>query len=131
MTQMYADIDSICVDLRNLRLKLFLLFIPDTPGGGLAYNFKRIALLPHCLISASLSAFAEWFPLRSNEPYFLHSRGSRLSAVLSTVVLLAKVEVVFAKAEALAKAGCGKKSPLRPCLSAVGTAKADASAGKY
>jgi len=26
-----------------------------------------IALLRDCLINASLSAFAEWFPLRSNE----------------------------------------------------------------
>jgi len=40
MTQMYADIDSICVDLRNLRIKLFLLFIPGSPGGALVSKFN-------------------------------------------------------------------------------------------
>jgi hypothetical protein len=34
----------------------------------LFYNFKRIARSEYAY-SASLSAFAEWFPLRSNEPY--------------------------------------------------------------
>ena len=35
MTQMYADIDSIYVDLRNLRIKLFILFVPGILGGEL------------------------------------------------------------------------------------------------
>jgi hypothetical protein len=43
------------------RGKVIPSFIPGAPGGGLINNFKRI--------NASLSAFAEWFPLRSNEPY--------------------------------------------------------------